>query len=65
MGLLQVEIVKYLKIKTKKNKSKQINFLTVFLTILGCSVQGKHIQVLNLTIFEMTYLGQENDFVKS
>ena len=61
MGLLRVEIVKYLKIKPKKNK----NFLTVFLNILGCSVQGKHIQVLNLTIFQMTYLGQENDFVKS
>ena len=30
-----------------------------------CSVSGKYIQVLNLTIFEMTYLGQENDFVKS
>ena len=28
-------------------------------------MQGKHIQVLNITIFEMTYLGQENDFVKS
>ena len=65
MGLLQVKIVKYLQIEPKKNKNKQIRFLTVFLTILWCSVQGKHIQVLNLTIFEMTYLGQENDFVKS
>ena len=30
-----------------------------------CSVSGKYIQVLNLTIFEMTYLGQKNDFVES
>ena len=65
MGLLQVEIVKYLQIEPKKNKSKQTNILTVFLTILRCSVQGKHVQVLNLIIFEMTYLGQKNDFVKS
>ena len=76
MGLLQVQIVKYLQIKNKKNNRKAINFLIVFFkylmqilhvkhTILRCSVQGKHIQVLNLTIFEMTYLGQENDFVKS
>ena len=30
MGLLQVEIVKYLQIETKKNKSKKINFLKAF-----------------------------------
>ena len=28
-------------------------------TILRYSMQGKYIQVLNLTIFDMTYLGQE------
>ena len=28
-------------------------------------MRGKHIQALDLTIFEVTYLGQENDFVKS
>ena len=71
MGLLQVQIVKYVQTENKRIKANKSIFWQFFFnihvkhTILRCSVQGKHIQVVNLTIREMTYLDQENNFVKS